>query len=45
MNLEQIDASAVGEMADLITFAQSWPVEHDVRLSDQAPKRLARYAA
>lgn len=35
----------VGEMADLITFAQSWAVEHDVHLSDQAPKRLARYAA
>ncbi len=35
----------VGEMADLITFAQAWAVENGVRLSDQAPKRLQRYAA
>jgi len=35
----------VGEMADLITFAQAWAVENGVRLSDQAPKRLQRHAA
>jgi len=35
----------VGEMADLITFTQAWAVENGVRLSDQAPKRLQRYAA
>jgi hypothetical protein len=30
---------------NLITFAQAWAVENNVRLSDQAPKRLQRYAA
>lgn len=35
----------VGQMAELITFAQAWAVENNVRLSDQAPKRLQRYAA
>ncbi|MBA0395668.1 hypothetical protein D7U98_09685 [Stenotrophomonas maltophilia] len=35
----------VADMADLITFAQAWAVENNVRLSDQAPKRLQRYAA
>jgi len=35
----------VGQMAELITFAQAWAVDNNVRLSDQAPKRLQRYAA
>lgn len=29
----------VGEMADLITFAQAWAVEHDVTLNE--PRRVA----
>lgn len=33
----------VGEMADLITFAQAWAVEHDVRLSD-GPVQMRRAA-
>ncbi len=35
----------VGQMAELITFAQAWAVDNNVRLSDQAPRRLQRYAA
>lgn len=35
----------VADMAELITFAQWWASDNDVRLSDQAPKRLARYVA
>lgn len=34
----------VGDMADLITFAQAWAVEHDVLLRDVAPLRDQKLA-
>ncbi|WP_373926795.1 recombination protein NinB [Enterobacter hormaechei] len=34
----------VADMADLITFAQSWAVENDVLLRDVAPRRDQKLA-
>lgn len=35
----QTRTMSIGDMADLITFAQSWAVDNDVRLRDVAPVR------
>ena len=35
----QTRTMSIGDMADLITFAQSWAVDNDVRLRDVAPAR------
>lgn len=41
----QTRTMSIGDMADLITFAQSWAVDNDVRLRDVAPVRDQQMAA